>query len=385
MAREHDPQPLASHGPHAGNHCGSATRYRSFVARPREHVPSSVGAAPQGARRAVIAWAWLGLLFCWGFALSAAPPLPGFSSAVHFSRRIWQSSDGLPEDFAQALAQTPDGYLWIGTSGGLVRFDGIRFTVFSSQTDPAFHDDSVYSLLVARDGTLWAGTEGGGLIRYRDGAFRSYGPHEGLANGFVRVIFEDRSGVLWAGTDDGLYRLQGESLVRVDGRNGIPPIAVHSICQDRQGRLLFGGYGLLVLDGSTAAYYTSSETLADNSIRTIHQTVDGTLWIGTISGLRRLGRGLDGNPFLAPKIIRNTNVDFLMQSRSGPLWIGTYGQGVLRYWEGRFERFSAPALLPHNNVLSIFEDIENDIWIGTQGGLLRLSPSAAITLTTADG
>jgi ligand-binding sensor domain-containing protein/signal transduction histidine kinase len=311
-------------------------------------------------------------------ASSSPDPLP-------FSRRTWLSADGLPEDFAQAIAQTPDGYLWIGSSGGLARFDGVRFTVFSSRNEPAFRDDSVYSLLVSADGSLWAGTEGGGLLRYRGGKFRTFGAAEGLTNGFVRTIYEDRDRKLWVGTDDGLFRLQGERLERVDGRGGVPNVAVHSISQDREGRLLVGGSGLLVLSNSQPAYYTSSESLADNSIRAIRQTRGGAVWIGTIAGLRRLQHGIAGNPFETPKLIRDTNVDFLAESRSGTLWIGTYGRGLIRYEDGRFARFTAPFELPHDNVLSIFEDSEGDFWVGTQGGLQRLSPSAAKTITPGAG
>ncbi len=165
-------------------------------------------------------------------------PRPDF-----YSRRVWQSSDGLPEDFTQAFAQTPDGYLWIGTGGGLARFDGVRFAVFNSSNEAAFGDDSVYSLLTTRDGTLWAGTDGGGLIRYRHGSFRAFGAAQGLTNPFVRVLFEDRNGRLWVGTDRGLFRLEGETLHRVDDRNGAPSMSVHTICEDREGRLLVGGSG----------------------------------------------------------------------------------------------------------------------------------------------
>src|SRR5262249_52867607 len=181
-----------------------------------------------------------------------------------YSRRVWRSADGLPEDFAQSLAQTPDGYLWIGTSGGLARFDGVSFVVFNRENVPAFKDDSVYSLRVTKDGTLWAGTEGGGLIRYKDGAVRVFGPPEGLTNTFVRVIYEDNSGRLWIGTDSGLFRLQNDSLIRMDGNGDAPRISVHAICEDRAGRLLVGGRGLLVLRGQEATYYTSNESLADN-------------------------------------------------------------------------------------------------------------------------
>jgi len=331
-------------------------------------------------------WAFWCLFFL-GYA-GAAPPLAAEVTppdALAYSRRLWRSADGLPEDLAQSLAQTPDGYLWIGTSGGLVRFDGTSFAVFNRENTPAFRDDSVYTLLAARDGALWAGTEGGGLVRYRHGVFRAFGAAEGLSNGFVRVIFEDRAQRLWIGTDAGLFRLQDEMLSRVDGKSGAPTISVHAICEDRAGRLLVGGWGLLILSEQGAAYYSSTESQADNSIRTIHQTADGAIWVGTISGLRRLPHSPRDNPFTTPRILSDLNISVLRESRNGQLWVGSYGQGLLRYTAGRFVKFSAPSMLPHNNVLALFEDGEDDVWVGTQGGLLRLSPSVASTITAADG
>jgi ligand-binding sensor domain-containing protein/signal transduction histidine kinase len=313
-------------------------------------------------------------------ASEAAPP-----DAPAYSRRLWRSIDGLPEDFAQSLAQTPDGYLWIGTSGGLVRFDGTSFVVFNRENVSAFLDDSVYSMLVTKDGTLWAGTEGGGLIRYKDGEFHVFGHAEGLTNSFVRVIYQDNSGHLWVGTDSGLFRLQNDSLTRMDGHGGAPRMSVHAICEDRAGRLLVGGRGLLILRGMEVTYYTSDESLADNSIRTLRQTADGALWIGTISGLRKLYQGINGDPFITPKILSGVNISVLLESRRGELWIGAYGQGLMRFQSGRIIKFSAPSSLPHNNVLTLLEDSEDNVWVGTQGGLLRLSPSAASTITTADG
>jgi ligand-binding sensor domain-containing protein len=117
----------------------------------------------------------------------------------------------------------------------------VRFAAFNAGNEAAFRDDSVYSLLTSRDGTLWAGTEGGGLIRYRTGGFRAFGTAEGLTNPFVRVVFEDRSSRLWVGTDRGLFRLEGEALQRIDGRDGVPSMSVHAIAEDREGRLLVGG------------------------------------------------------------------------------------------------------------------------------------------------
>ena len=208
---------------------------------------------------------------------------------------------------------------------------------------------------------------------------------DGLTNLFVRALFEDREGRLWVGTDDGLFRLEGDSLRRIDGQGGAPTMYVHAICQDRGGRILVGGGGLLILDGDRVEHYRSAETFADNSIRTIRESRDGAVWIGTISGLRRLDGGVRGNPFAAPRIVDGTNISALYESPSGQMWIATYGRGLMRVDASGLATLRAPASLPHDNVLAVFEDGEENVWVGTHGGLLRLRRSAASTITTADG
>src|SRR3982074_769683 len=91
--------------------------------------------------------------------------------------RIWRTQDGLPENRIRALAQTPDGYLWVGTSSGLARFDGVRFVVYARFNTPSMIDDNIRALTVARDGSLWAATDGGGLLHYQNGRFESIGPN----------------------------------------------------------------------------------------------------------------------------------------------------------------------------------------------------------------
>src|ERR1700730_17407893 len=100
-------------------------------------------------------------------------------STTEYSHRIWRIEDGLPQNKIQAITQTPDGYLWIGTSEGLARFDGVRFTVFDRTNTPALQDDSILALTTARDGSVWIGTEGAGLLHYQNGSFRIFGAKEG--------------------------------------------------------------------------------------------------------------------------------------------------------------------------------------------------------------
>ena len=171
----------------------------------------------------------------------AAPSL----SAGEYSHRIWRAEDGLPRNRIQAIDQTPDGYLWIGTSGGLARFDGVRFVVFDSSNTPALRDESITSLWPAHDGSLWAGTEGGGLLHYQNGSFTSFGTAEGLTNGFVRSVLEDKAGNIWVGTDRGFFQLVKDRFkdrfVRLDhGTPESPFASVVDIAFDAQGRVWVG-------------------------------------------------------------------------------------------------------------------------------------------------
>jgi ligand-binding sensor domain-containing protein/signal transduction histidine kinase len=287
-----------------------------------------------------------------------------------YTRHVWQASDGLPEETVQAFAQTRDGYLWIGTSGGLVRFDGIHFTVFDRQNTPELHENSIFCLMVARDGALWIGTEGGGLARYAQGQFRSWTAREGLSNDFVRSLAEDAKGNIWAGTDNGLLRLEGDRFVRVDGTGDVPALAVHKICLDRDGGLWVGGSKLILMRGGAVTEYTMRGESSQNRVKSILQTQDGTIWVGTVSGLNRMAQGRKS--FERMGGITGT-VRALRQTTDGVLWIGTIGQGVYEYRGSRLTQITAPQSLPSNTVLNFFEDDERNFWIGTQAGMLRLT------------
>jgi ligand-binding sensor domain-containing protein/signal transduction histidine kinase len=314
-------------------------------------------------QRACVLTAWL-IVGTVGCALAQSGAVAGYT------HHVWQSSDGLPEQTVQAFAQTPDGFLWIGTSGGLVRFDGLHFVVFDRQNTPALRENSVFCLMVSRDGALWIGTEGGGLARYAHGEFRSWTARDGLSNDFVRTLAQDSQGKVWAGTDSGLLRLDGDRFVRVDGTGIVPTLAVHAICPDRNGNLWVGGSRLLRLNGSDVTEFTMRGEASQNRVKSIVQTQDGTIWVGTVSGLNRMVAGQ--KKFERVNGISGT-VRVLRQTADGVLWIGTIGQGVFEYRAGNMTQITAPASLPSNTVLNLFEDNERNFWIGTQSGMLRLT------------
>ena len=303
------------------------------------------------------------------------------SPLAAFSERKWQMQDGLPEQVVQAFAQTADRYLWIGTTGGLLRFDGERFVLFDRDNTPAFHENNVFCLLVTSDKSLWVGMEGGGLLRYRDGVFHAFSSAEGLTNNFVRALLEDRDGKIWIGTDDGLFVLKRDRLDRIDNGDLLPLLAVHAIAQDRDGGLWIGGSQLFRLKDGKATEYKLGAHGSPNRIKSILETRDGTMWVGTVSGLQKMAPGTTW--FTSVPLVTGT-VRFLRETSDGMVWIGTIGHGLELDQNGRISRISAPDALPSNTLLNLYEDQENNIWIGTQGGMLRLSRTPVRTITLPD-
>lgn len=312
---------------------------------------------------------------CRGFLLlAAAAACLGLSSLAlgdppfQYTRQVWHIQDGLPEETVQAMQQTPDGYLWIGTTGGLSRFDGSRFLNFSRNTAPALTENSVFCLLEARDGTLWLGTEGGGLLHFEHGVFHAYTAREGLTDGFVRSVMEDEEGRLWIGTDNGLFREQHGIVQRVDTTRVAPSLAIHSIFEDREHRVWVGGSRLLRFDHGDIRQFELPGAYSQNRVKSILQTSDGTMWVGTVGGLERL----TGNEFVTVPGIEGT-VRTLRQTSDGTLWIGTIGNGLYTFSGNVLRKVSGNGLLPSNTVLNVYEDNSHQIWLGTQDGLVRLS------------
>jgi signal transduction histidine kinase/ligand-binding sensor domain-containing protein len=320
--------------------------------------------------------------FAFVLALAVSVPLEAFPIRTlpdGYTRRVWQMADGLPENTVQAFAQTPDHYLWIGTTGGLVRFDGDRFVIFSRENTKEIHDNSIFSLMVAQDGALWAGTDGGGVFRMKDGVFRSYAADEGLDDGHVRVVYQDHNGAIWAGTDAGLFRLDGDRFTRIDGHGNVPSLAVHAMREDHAGRLWVGGSRLLMIDGDNCREFALSGGPSASRVKTIFETSDGTVWVGTVAGLERMPPSANGDGHFEVMPGITSTVRVLREDRDGTLWIGSIGAGLMRYSDGHITKVATPEDPPSSTVLSVFEDSEQNIWVGLQTGLLRLSGTALST------
>jgi len=286
-----------------------------------------------------------------------------------YTARLWEAQDGLPNPTAVAFSQTKDGSLWVGTRGGLLRFDGARFSIYNRENAPAALERGVNCLLVSKDGSLWIGTEGGGLLRYRNHGFQSYSTTDGLSNEFVRAIYEDSRGTVWAGADQGLFQVDGSSLKRVDSRDGTPTIFVRAIIEDRQGHIWAGGSTLLEFVGNSFSHeYPLLGGSVANLITSMYAARDGSVWVGTLSGLERLTH----SGVLSRVHGISAQVSVIRESTNGTLWVGTIGQGLFCYRQSHLFHI-ASGNLPSRTVEAVLEDSEQNVWLGTQAGIVRLS------------
>jgi ligand-binding sensor domain-containing protein/signal transduction histidine kinase len=305
-----------------------------------------------------------------------------------YAARTWHIDEGLPDNLVQAIAQTPDGYLWVGTRSGLARFDGVQFTSYDSRNTPALKNSSVTALCTDYLGALWIGTDGGGLSCLRDGKFFSFTKTEGLAGNHVRVIFESHDGALWIGTTEGMSRYQNGQFRSYTEADGLLSDAVNYIYEDRDTNVWIAtGKGLNRLrQGGAMDKFTMPNGLPNDSVRGICQDKGGRVWIGSNNGLLWYDWFWQ-NHFYAYTTrygLSDTFVSAICEDREGNLWVGTYS-GLNRFREGRFYNQLDNEGLPFDHVNALFEDREGDLWVGSKEGLIRLTPKRFFAYTKQQG
>jgi ligand-binding sensor domain-containing protein len=304
-----------------------------------------------------------GLLLLGARFASALDPAKAVSQ---YSLAAWHAEEGLPHNRVQAIAQTPDGYLWLATQEGLARFDGVRFTVFDRRSTAAMSANDVETIYASRDGSLWVGIYGGTLLRYQNGRFRSYSGREGLYSTTINALAEDAHGDLWIGTDgDGLYRLHEGVFTRYTKKDGLIDDSVRCLLADREGSIWIGtpsGVGRKRADGIESYALPPRERPVAVSALAIDGK--GRLWVGTDGdGLYHLE---EGRLVPAGLVLRDDHVRGLLSDRRGSLWIGTDG-GLHRLQDGRVDVLSRQDGLPSDSIRTVFEDREGSLWVGGVG------------------
>lgn len=328
-----------------------------------------------------------------GLACAGLLLLAGSASALDPARAIgqfhhtaWTVNQGAPGQVT-ALAQTADGYLWLGTEIGLYRFDGVRFTRFAPTGDEAFPATSVSTLYAAPGGGLWVGFRYGGVSLIEGARVRHYGQADGLPTSTVFRFAEDGEGRLWAATFTGPVALHGQQWRRPPAAMAYPGRQARTLFTDRAGTLWVATEnGMVVLRrGARAFARVASEV---GRVSQIAQAPDGAIWVAEADGgVRPLARA--GAASRAPTPVGADTSAGLIFDRDGVLWATTLGTGLVRRSPARageaFEMFRRSDGLSSDYLQPLLEDREGNLWVGSSRGLDRFRHANLVPVAMPEG
>ena len=324
---------------------------------------------------------------CLSAAMSASAADLGRLYA-EYSLTSWSKKDGLPSSAVYAAAEDPDGYLWLATETGVVRFDGARFTPWESLDRPTLPRRPARALCVARDGALWIGYgEPGGVSRVKDGHLSDYGSADGLGAGLTNDLVQDRDGTLWVGNRSGLFSFDNHRWQAWPAERGLPDGAVLTVYVDHADAVWVGTATGLYRRAAGERRFEAVEIVAGappissgtTGVRDVVADAHGIVWMTDPRvGFRLVDR--HGAPAKPADTGRGNR---LLVDRRGNLWIGTMGQGLWRARLDSLEVDRATALigLSDDGVTSLLEDRDGNIWAGTLDGLNRLTPHRMTPIT----
>lgn len=344
-------------------------------------------------------WA-AGLLAC----LPACALDPG-KAFHHYVRNVWSIQQGLPQISVQAIVQDHQGYLWVATQAGLARFDGVRFTTFVPETEPALPGIWIRSLLVDSGGRVWIGTYKG-LAVYENGRFRAIPIADStqypaldinamveddghLVAATTNGVFDLAGGKLahragspspataliksadgvWIGTLGGVVRQQGKQSELLALPEGMEKGLVTRLAE-AQGKIWAGtSLGLMVRAGEQWAPATTEPVLQTSPTTMLYQDSDRSLWAASNAGMGRLRDGVLAEviPEKNPAAIKGVIAAF--EDRERNLWFGSQWAGLARLWNGSTRRLSSAEGLTEPIVWSVARAPDGRTWVGTNDGL----------------
>ena len=289
-----------------------------------------------------------------------------------YNCRTWTRQNGLPANHVKSIVQSGDDYIWLGTTAGLVRFDGFDFKLIEVTSATHARSKMVNSIAPARGDGVWVGLELGSFCYWNGRSLSPRGRKEwGGANLSISALWESRDGSLWLAYNGGVNRLTRAEFYEPVLQSS-PEYRVNATVayEDREGTMWFG-------TANNGVYYWSNEKLSqirDPLLETLvtYAIAEGDerqIWVGTTHGLYRYNTNLERQEILLPDV----EIGALLYDKEGALWIGTTDHGLYRYWKGELSSFQNTEGLAAQTVLSLCEDREGGLWVGTPDGLTHLT------------
>ncbi len=318
------------------------------------------------------------VLACCPRAFALNPAL----DASQYAHTAWKIRDGFTKGSITSIAQTPDGYLWLGTEFGLLHFDGVRNVPWQPPPGRQLPSNHIFSLLAARDGTLWIGTTKG-LASWKDGKLTQYAE---LAGQYIFKLLEDREGAVWVGgraVPTGKLCAIRDGAVRCFGEDGALGRGALTLYEDGKGNLWAGvKEGLWRWKPGPPEFYALPGEV--DGIRCLGEDDDGALLVGRQGGIQRF---FDGKTEAYPPsgTVGQFKAKRLLRDVDGGLWIGTQDRGLIHVHQGRADVFASSDGLTGENIYALLEDREGNVWAATANGLDRFRDFAVATFDESQG
>ncbi len=300
-----------------------------------------------------------------------------------YGHNVWFRQNGLPANAIYVGLEGRDGYLWLGTSAGLFRFDGVNFTPVNTNPKDSKVIETISTLCLSRDSSLWVGTTFSNLRRIKNEKIFRYSGNDGLISREIQALLESRTGHIWVGTSYGLFIYTGGKFKSIP----INPGYITSLAEDSLGRIWVGTHeGVRIFDDvqlKQVDSMTIANGLPHDMITTLFTDRNANVWIGTVDGLVRWKNGAlktykwtDG--------LFNNHITAICEDRDNNLWFGTY-KGINRLSKGKWSSMTFSEGLTNNHVLNIFEDYEGSIWVCTLEGLNQYMDVNITSFTVKEG
>jgi ligand-binding sensor domain-containing protein len=299
-----------------------------------------------------------------------------------YGHNVWSRQNGLPVNAVNAVLQTRDGYIWLGTTAGLLRFDGNRFEWISTDPDDNKNRETINTLFESKDSSLWIGTANNWICRLKEGKIFRHGEPGGIFSRNINTFFESRTGQIWIGTSYGLYRFNNGKFTSIP----MDTKYISGIAEDARGRIWVGTYaGIRIFDDSDKAQTYMIATGSNNQLITaIRADRQGNIWIGTYNGLIKW-RNNTITTFSTTEGLSDSYITAICEDRDRNLWVGTNGGGINRFSRGRWTAMRDIDDFTASSVLSIVEDREGSLWVCTSNGLNQYKDVSITTYTSKEG
>lgn len=300
---------------------------------------------------------------------TSASALEPTTPLANFGRQSWVMENGLPQNTVQALAQTRDGFIWLGTEVGLVRFDGNNFVLFDQKSRPALPSNDAQRLLSTDDGSLWVATDGG-VARLQNGSVTSFTTANGLPSNSIRFVRASRNGVIIS-TQRGTVEIVGSRVnpFLVDRSEGPRPLFESRLTND-SGVSVYSTEARIFQKDHPQRTLIVGKDLPGTRVQTAYADRQGILWIGTNGGLVRYTEGrIDRFPITDP--LAATSILSIIEDREGNLWVGTESDGLDILRDDRFRTLGTRDGLSSDATTTVVEDNAGALWVGTTGSGLN--------------